>query len=63
VNFSTNYFEKAIKAREGTLYIKKRNFSELATQNYYLKTPLLVPGVGPYSNASSFELDQLIAQF
>jgi len=26
-------------------------------------TPLLVPGLGPFSNASSFELDELLAEF
>ena len=29
----------------------------------YRKIPLLVPGVGQFSNASSFELDQLVSEF
>jgi len=28
----------------------------------YRKTPLLVPGLGPFSNSNSFVLDQLIAE-
>jgi hypothetical protein len=31
--------------------------------SFYRKTPLLVPGAGPFSNAGRFELDQLMAEF
>ena len=50
-----------VKIEEKKVYLDVSSFQRVIL-NQYRKTPILVPRVGSFSNASSFEMDQCIEE-